>query len=418
MRLPRIPQLQSALVFTLMALAALSCGGGGGEAPPVGPMNEAPAFTTHPASQTVTAGASVRFTVAASGQPMPSFTWERSADGATWTVISGATSATYSYTAQASDHGERFRAKASNGIGTPATSNMATLRVGSAPMLTLTLSSGVDLELVEIPAGPFLMGRYVDELDSNPTEGTQHTVTIGQPFYMGRFEVTQGQWVAITGSNPSYFSVAGGGSSTDELMRPVERVSWDMICTSGASPSFLGALNKATASTRPAGMAFRLPTEAEWEYACRAGAPTPTRFYWGDDADSSLIDTYAWYWGNTGHHVDDFGTHPVGTKTANAFGLHDMSGNVEEWCEDDYHWSYDDTGTNALGGGTIPTRPDDGGAWIDAGNRSTYRMLRGGSWESSTHFCRSVSRDYFSPDYGDLSLGFRVVLSAPKTSGR
>jgi formylglycine-generating enzyme required for sulfatase activity len=259
----------------------------------------------------------------------------------------------------------------------------------------------VPLVLKAIPTGTFLMGRYAGEAESSSSEDPQHSVTISQPFYLGQFEVTQAQWKAIKGNNPSYFCVAGGGAPTDDLTRPVEQVSWNDITT--PTTGFLAMLNAATAATRPAGMVFRLPTEAEWEWACRAQTTgTPTRFYWGDDLNDTDILNNAWFSGNSdGNNGNAYGTHPVGKKTANAFGLYDMSGNVWEWCEDDWHSNY--TGA-----------PTDGSAWVD-NPRGTSRMLRGGSWDGGAVNCRSAGRGGNFPDLRPYAFGFRVVLGLPRT---
>ncbi len=225
-----------------------------------------------------------------------------------------------------------------------------------------------------IPPGNFMMGRYPGEQDSYSYEDPQHEVIFAQGFWMSKCEITQGQWQTIMGSNPALGYGVGDNY-------PVYYVSWnDIRGTNG----FLDKLNAA----HP-GNGFRLPSEAEWEYACRAG--TTTRFYWGDDPGYTVINDYAWYDGNSSS-----GTKEVGLKLPNAWGLHDMSGNVWEWCEDDWH----DTYTGA---------PDEGSAWV-ASPRSTYRVLRGGSWYNYGRDRRSAGRGRNYPDYGGYSLGFRVVV--------
>ena len=190
---------------------------------------------------------------------------------------------------------------------------------------------------------------------------------------MGKYPVTQAQWQAVIGYNPSHFK----GDN-----RPVEMVSWDDIRRSGG---YLEKLNAA----HP-GYNFRLPSEAEWEYTYRAG--TTTRFYWGDDPNHTQIDDYTWYWKNS-----PSGTKDVGQKLPNAWGLYDMSGNVWEWCEDDWHNNYNGT-------------PTDGSAWVDS-PRGGSRLLRGGSWGSRTHYCRAAERHSFSPGARDSYRGFRVVCT-------
>ena len=231
--------------------------------------------------------------------------------------------------------------------------------------MTLDLGGGVKMEFVLIPAGKFTMGSPETEKDRIDWE-THHEVTINQPFYMGKYDVTQEQYEAVVGNNPSLFKGP---------KNPVENVSWD------DAQEFCAKLSKKT------GNAARLPTEAEWEYACRAG--TTTRFYSGD-ADSAL-DGVAWYTGNSNQT-----THTVGMKQANAWGLYDMHGNVWEWCEDWY-------GEYAPGAAKDPKGPTTG----------TLRVLRGGSWGCTSSNCRSANRHWNIPVrlYGSQfeGKGFRVV---------
>jgi formylglycine-generating enzyme required for sulfatase activity len=180
---------------------------------------------------------------------------------------------------------------------------------------------------------------------------------------MGKYEVTQAQWEAVTGNNPSRY---------DGDNRPVEQVSWNDI-----HEDFLSQIDDD----------FRLPSESEWEYACRAG--TETRFYWGDDHGYDDIGDYAIYYDNASG-----GTADVGTKRPNSWGLYDMSGNVWEWCEDYYHDSYNGA-------------PADGSAWNDNGSS---RVLRGGSWNNNPRSCRSAHRNRHNPPYRLSSYGFRLIL--------
>jgi formylglycine-generating enzyme required for sulfatase activity len=242
---------------------------------------------------------------------------------------------------------------------------------------TVMLPGSVPLTMVWIPGGTFQMGRYAGEQDSSTDQDPQHSVTLGG-FWMGKYELTQGQWKAIIGgTNPSWFQSGLNGvpDGTNTDNRPVEGVSYNDI------PAFIIALNNATGKT------FRLPSEAEWEYACRAG--TTTRFYWGDDLDYTAISNYAWYWDNSGNQ-----THDVGGKTANAFGLYDMSGNVWEWCEDDWHDDYTDA-------------PTGGQTWVDS-PRGSYRVFRGGSWSNGSYYCRSAIRYGYDPTYAGSTVGFRL----------
>jgi len=229
------------------------------------------------------------------------------------------------------------------------------------------------MAFVQVPRDSFSMGSLASELGSWPDERPVHIVAwvdlSKDMFGIMTTEVTQGMWVEVMGSNPSYFSTAG-------LDHPVEKVSWDDC------QLFIAEINKLDPSHN-----YRLPSEAEWEYACRAG--TTTRFYWGDDLDSTQVDNYAWTSQNSSST-----THPVAQKIANNWGLYDMSGNVREWCEDWYHSDY-------VGA------PTDGSAWISGGG--THRVLRGGAWSQFTWGCRSAFRYYFSTGWSDYTLGFRLA---------
>jgi len=214
---------------------------------------------------------------------------------------------------------------------------------------------------VECPAGDFLMGSPPDEADRQPDEGPQHRVTL-DAFLIAKTEVTQAQWQKVMGSNPSHFKKGGD--------LPVEQVSWD----------------DCQEFCRKTGL--RLPTEADWEMACRAG--TTTRFCFGDaEAD---LGQYAWYLSNAAGK-----THPVGQKKPNAWGIHDMHGNVFEWCQDGWHGNY---------GGA----PLDGSAW-DGCPGAAYRVHRGGSFDNEARRCRSAFRNRNSPDYRDCLLGLRPARS-------
>ncbi len=220
-------------------------------------------------------------------------------------------------------------------------------------------------EMVEIPAGSFDMGSNKGEANELPV----HRVTIAKPFAIGKTEVTQEQWRALMGANPSNFSTCGDTC-------PVEQVSWDDV------QSYIQKLNAKT------GKQYRLPTEAEWEYACRAGAQQE---YCGSDS----ADSVSWNDINSGSFF--FNTpHPVATKQANAFGLYDMSGNVWEWVEDSYHDNYDGA-------------PADGSAW----EGGSMRVLRGGSWGKAPKFARTTARSKFGANYRHFSYGFRLARTLP-----
>ena len=189
-------------------------------------------------------------------------------------------------------------------------------------------------------------------------------MNLGQGFYIGRFEVTQQQWQAVMGTNPSHFK----GESL-----PVEQVSWD------DAQAFVRRLNE-----QQDGYVYRLPTESEWEYACRAGTTHD---------DAGVLESMAWF----GDARAGRQTHPVGQKRPNAWGLYDMQGNVREWCEDWYHEDYRGA-------------PADGSAWL-AGGEQQQRALRGGSWLSvDAQLLRSTHRGRLAPDRRNKETGFRVVM--------
>ncbi|NCS24498.1 MAG: SUMF1/EgtB/PvdO family nonheme iron enzyme [Microcystis aeruginosa BS13-02] len=245
--------------------------------------------------------------------------------------------------------------------------------LGNKTSFTEKLPNGVTLEMVSLSAGQFLMGSPDSDPDAQSSEQPQHQVQVNS-FAIGKYPVTQAQYQALMGTNPSRFK--------NNLQNPVEMVSWR------DAQVFCQKLSQIT------GKIYRLPTEAEWEYACRAG--TTTRFYFGDDANQ--LGDYAWYSGNSQGK-----THPVGQKKPNAWGLYDMSGNVWEWCEDDWHSSY--TGV-----------PEDGSAWILKNNNrcQSPKCLRGGSWFFYPNYCRSANRLRNIPGYDNLNGGFRVACVSPE----
>ncbi len=257
--------------------------------------------------------------------------------------------------------------KALNGNESVIKYQAITVEIGVTPGTERTFplgNSGESIVMCWIPSGSFDMGSPGNEQDRDGDEGPVHRVAFSEGFWMGKYEVTQVQWEAVLGNNPS---------SYDGVNRPVERVSWTDI------QGFESTL----------GDVFRLPSESEWEYACRAGSTT--RFYWGDDPNYSSIVNYAVYSSN-----DPGGTDNVGTKQPNAWGLHDMSGNVYEWCEDWYHSDY----TNA---------PADGSAWTSPSGSN--RVYRGGSWDYFAQYCRSAIRFLSVPSSRYYALGFRLVRS-------
>ena len=241
-----------------------------------------------------------------------------------------------------------------------------------------TLPQAAPTNMVFIPANTFMLGSPSNEVGRSPDEGLQTSVTLSRGFWMSKFLVTQRDYLAVIGSNPSGFP--------GDLNRPVESVTW------------LDATNYCAKLTQqdlaagriPSGTHYRLPTEAEWECAARAG--TSTRYYYGDDPGALSLTNFAWY-GAIGGAT----TKPVGLKQPNAWGLYDMEGNVWEWCQDWY-------GPYPGGAVTDPQGP--------ASNALGVKVIRGGAWESFESDCRSARRstEAVSPFISDFIIGFRVVL--------
>ncbi|KPL11274.1 hypothetical protein AMJ85_03975 [candidate division BRC1 bacterium SM23_51] len=259
--------------------------------------------------------------------------------------------------------------------------------------VTIMLPGDVPLVLVRVPAGSFVMGSLGDTGWEDEDEAPTHTVTIGYDFYMGKYELTQQEWFALMGSWPGT-----APSTTPGLWDsyPVCDVSWN------DAQNLITVLNTHMANTSQGPARFRLPSESEWEYACRAGSTT--RFCFGDSTLAPMecspgpagdLGDYAWFCGNNGTYgTPEYGSKQVGTKLPNQFGLYDMSGNVWEWCQDWYHNSY--TGA-----------PADGSAWqTPAGS---YRVCRGGYWNGHANHCRSASRGYAAPGRRNSRIGFRLL---------
>jgi len=228
------------------------------------------------------------------------------------------------------------------------------------------------MEFIAIPSGFFFMGSMETEFGHNENEVSSHRVFI-KSFYMMTTPVTQSQWFTITEDNPSYFK-------GDDL--PVERVSWNDV------QEFILKLKE-----RGPGRGYRLPTEAEWEYACRAGSETP--FNSGDTINTDQANyngNYAYKEGKKGIYRGQ--TTPINNFPPNSWGLYDMHGNVLEWCEDRYHNNYQGA-------------PDDGSAWVEGGRE--LRILRGGSWNDIPENCRSALRSACNPDSRHPNYGFRLV---------
>ncbi|WP_246199024.1 formylglycine-generating enzyme family protein [Sodalinema gerasimenkoae] len=256
-------------------------------------------------------------------------------------------------------------------------------RQGEAEGYVEPLDNDVELEMILIPSGTFLMGAPEDEPESEDSERPQRQVTVSQ-FFMGRYPITQTQW-RVVASYPVFERDLDPDPSRfkgDDL--PVEQISWlDAI-------EFCQRLSKQT------GQRYRLPSESEWEYACRAGTQTP--FYFGETLSSELANydgTYGYNEGPKGIYYRS--TTVVQTFPTNAWGLHDMHGNIWEWCQDDWHDNYD-------------RAPIDGTAWVNANSRINRKVLRGGSWFADPRYCRSAIRDYFNAaGYFYYGSGLRVV---------
>ncbi len=288
----------------------------------------------------------------------------------------------------------------------------------TAQYFTEELGDGIELDMVLIPGGSFWMGteeseieRLVKEYDREwfRNERPQHKVNV-PTFFMGRYPITQAQWRIVAGweqverelnTDPSHFTETFQGTSEVMLRweRPVENISWE------DAKEFCDRLSKKTRRE------YRLPTEAEWEYACRAGTDTP--FHFGETISTDLANYRGTDWeyegkvypGNYGRGLKGIyreQTTPVGYfKVANNFGLYDMHGNVWEWCEDDWHDNYENA-------------PNDGSAWLSG--ESSVKVIRGGSWDTDPDLCRSACRDDGTRVTRDYDLGFRVVCVVPRTT--
>ena len=234
----------------------------------------------------------------------------------------------------------------------------------SKDVITIPVKDGISIDMVKVEAGTFMMGATSEMKDPGIDEKTVHQVNLTNDYYMGKYEVTQALWEAVMGSNPSKYK-------GDNL--PVEMVSWNDC------QEFISKLNSMT------GRKFRLPTEAEWEYAARGGKKSRSYQYSG----SSNISDVAWYDENSVNK-----THPVGTKQANELGIYDMTGNVWEWCSDWYGFYSSSSQTN-------PTGADSGSG----------RVCRGGGWCDDAVCCRLSFRDCTPPDWRGYNLGLRLALS-------
>ena len=237
-------------------------------------------------------------------------------------------------------------------------------------------TNSIGMEFMLISAGEFDMGSPSDEVGRSNNEGPVHTVTIEKAYYLGKYEVTHKQWREIMGDNPLHY--AG-----DDC--PIEKVSWN------DAQEFIKKLNQKEGTDK-----YRLPSEAEWEYAARAG--TTTRYSFGDS--KLRLGGYAWcnyksWFQGCARYTYNSGskTHPVGQKKPNSWGLYDMHGNVWEWVQDEWHVNYDGAPTDGSVWG------DDGSIWVN----------RGGSFSSSAHNCRSAARKYGARGFSSSDVGFRLL---------
>jgi formylglycine-generating enzyme required for sulfatase activity len=238
------------------------------------------------------------------------------------------------------------------------------------------ITNSIGMKLVLIPKGTFMMGSPKSE-EGRQKDETQHEVTISKDYYLGVCEVTQAQYEKVIGKNPSLFQGAIVGNENSDL--PVENVSWDDAVEFCKKLSDLPEAKKA-------GRVYRLPTEAQWEYACRAGSKTAYSF----DDEEGLLPEYGWFKRNSSRR-----THTVVLLEPNAWGLYDMHGNIWEWCSDGYV-------EYPKGAVSDPTGLKEGSS----------RVFRGGGWINDAANCRSAYRGKYDPSYRNSDLGFRVALSS------
>ena len=252
-----------------------------------------------------------------------------------------------------------------SGVLTTHTSSSVALGFSSSGnTITIPVKDGISIDMVRVEAGTFTMGATAEMEDTEDDEKPTHRVTLTNDYYIGKYEVTQALWKAVMGNNPSEYK-------GDNL--PVEKVSWNDC------QEFLSKLNRITGKT------FRLPTEAEWEYAARGG--NKSRGY--QFSGSSNLSDVAWYDDNSGYV-----THAVGSKQSNELGIYDMTGNVWEWCQDWYGKYSSSSQINPTGA-----------------NSGSDRVIRGGSWNNTAWFCRSSCRLNYTPGFRNDCLGLRLVLS-------
>ena len=288
-------------------------------------------------------------------------------------------------------HGRRDKSAPLRAISKSLESNTLTLHryCRTNKSYTEDLGDGVKLTLMLILAGEFLMGAPEDEPGSQGNERPQHSVEVPQ-FLMGRSPITQVQWRVVAGYPQIERELNPDPSRFKGNNHPVEKVRWD------DAQEFCQRLSAQT------GKEYRLPSEAQWEYCCRAGTTTP--FHYGETITSEIANYRGikiYNNGPKGEYREQ--TVEVGMLPANEWGLHDMHGNVWEWCEDDWHSDYEGA-------------PNDGSAWVETDRKSMSRLLRGGSWYNDPVVCRSSFRDYVSLVNRVNDIGFRVCCVPPRTS--
>lgn len=352
---------------------------------PTQPASTAPIIITQPQSQIVSAGQNATLSVVATGTGQLSYQWYKND-----TAISGADTSSYTLSnVQLSSTGT-YSVSISNGTLPDAISNGVTLTLNSPweppGRSDLTFSGG--MVLIKAAGHSFLMGS---DSTGDYTASMAHTVIFTKDYYMDTVDVTQGQYLAVTGTNPAYFN--------GDLNRPMESISWYDAVKFCNQRSILEGLtpcyDTTTWNCTFTNNGYRLPTEAEWEYGCRAG--TTTAYFWGVLYDSATVSQYAWYYQNSGGT-----TQPVGKKLPNAYGLYDMIGNVFQWCYDWYDAYALHTQTDPIGPAT---------SVIDC------KVLRGSSWATSNDYVlhsiyilRSVERAGAAPNSRWVNfIGFRCV---------